>query len=122
MKDIGYCSRRNLVTVCEGTEGPRLSSEEREVIDRRQADIEVREKLFRGKLNEASHQNFSEKKFQKMTIISAAELPVTTAISAVSSNSTPASSNILDCKNLQQSLSYANQITLHWISGHCGET
>ncbi|GFV69544.1 RNase H domain-containing protein [Trichonephila clavipes] len=40
---------------------------------------------------------------------------------AVNSNSTPASSNILDCKKLLQSLSeYSKQIVLQWIPGHCG--
>ncbi|GFW22253.1 hypothetical protein TNCV_1430071 [Trichonephila clavipes] len=42
------------------------------------------------------------------------------AIFTVNSNSTPASSNILDCKKLLQCLSdYSKQIVLHWISGHC---
>ncbi|GFR32717.1 hypothetical protein TNCT_285971 [Trichonephila clavata] len=44
-------------------------------------------------------------------------------IFAVSSNSTPASSNILDCKKPLQGLSeYSKQIVLQWISGYCSVT
>ncbi|GFY22652.1 RNase H domain-containing protein [Trichonephila clavipes] len=39
----------------------------------------------------------------------------------MNSNSTPASSNILDCKKLLQSLSeYSKKFVLQWIPGHCG--
>ncbi|GFT11092.1 integrase catalytic domain-containing protein [Trichonephila clavipes] len=45
------------------------------------------------------------------------------AIFAVNSNSPPASSSILDCKKLLQSLSeYSKQILLQWIPGHRGVT
>ncbi|GFU57221.1 RNase H domain-containing protein [Trichonephila clavipes] len=43
------------------------------------------------------------------------------AIFANNLNSSAASSNILDCKKLLQSLSeYSKQIVLQWIPGHCG--
>ncbi|GFT28083.1 hypothetical protein TNCV_644711 [Trichonephila clavipes] len=42
---------------------------------------------------------------------------------SVNSNSTPASSNILDCKKTATSLSeYSEQIVLQWIPGNCGVT
>ncbi|GFW69667.1 RNase H domain-containing protein [Trichonephila clavipes] len=45
------------------------------------------------------------------------------AIFAVSFNSPPASSSILDFKKLLQSLpEYSKQIVLQWIPGHCGVT
>ncbi|GFQ82090.1 hypothetical protein TNCT_515231 [Trichonephila clavata] len=45
------------------------------------------------------------------------------AIFATNSNSTPASSNILDCKKLLQGLTeFSKQMVLQWIPGHCGVT
>ncbi|GFT70081.1 hypothetical protein TNCV_4690231 [Trichonephila clavipes] len=42
---------------------------------------------------------------------------------AVNSNSTPASSNILDSKKLLHSLfQYSKEIALKWIHGHCSVT